>query len=66
MEPFLSNKFLQKLLCFALAKYVEMKRLVVTIDNMSIQERHMYSQFYGEPPSFLLKSELLKTCKMNR
>ena len=36
-----------------------MKRLVVAIDNMSIQERHIYSHFYSEPPSLLLKSELL-------
>ena len=60
-----SNKFLQKFLSFVFAKYVEMKRSFVTIDNMSIQERHIYSHFYSEPPSFLLKSEIIKTCKMN-
>ena len=65
-----SNKFLQKLLSFVLAKYGEMKRLVVTIDNMSIQERHIFQtsrpSLYSEPPSFLLKSEFIKTCTMTR
>ena len=60
-----SNKFLQKLFSFVFAKYVEMKQLVVTIDNMSIQERHVYSLFYSEPPRFLLNSELNETCEMN-
>ena len=63
-----SNKFLSKLLSFVFAKYGGMKRLVVTIDNMSIQERHIFqtsrSSFYSEPPSFLLKSEFIKTCKI--
>ena len=51
---------------FVFAKYVEMKRSFVTVTNMPIQERHIYSHFYSEPPSFLLKSEFIKTCKMNR
>ena len=37
-----SNIFLQKFLSFVLAKYGGMKRLVVTIDNMSIQKRHIF------------------------
>ena len=65
-----SNIFLQKFLSFVLAKYGGMKRLVVTIDNMSIQKRHIFEisrpSFSSEPPSFLLKSELIKTCKMTR
>ena len=63
-----SNKFLQKLLSFVFAKYGEMKRLVVTIDKMYIQKRHIFQtsrpSLYSEPPSFLLKSEFIKTCKM--
>ena len=66
-----SNKFFQKLLSFVFAKYGEMKRLVVTIDNMSIQKRHIFQtsrpRLYREPPTFLLKSHLpVKTCKMTR
>ena len=65
-----SNKFLQNLLSLALAKFGKMKRLAVTIDNMSIQERHIFqtwrSSLYSEPSSFLLKSEFIKTSKMTR
>ena len=63
-------KFLQSLLSLALAKFEKMKRLAITIDNMSIQERHIFqtscSSSYSEPSSFLLKSEFIKTSKMTR
>ena len=56
--------------CLILAKYGGMKRLVVTIDNISVQERHIFQtsrpSFSSEPPSFLLKSEFVKTCRMTR
>ena len=45
-----SNKFLQKLLSFVFAKDVEMKQLVVTTDNMFIQERYVYSLFIVNLP----------------
>ena len=52
-----SNKFLQELLSFVFARYGRMKKLVVTINNMSIQKRYIFQtshpSFYGEPPSFL-------------
>ena len=38
------NKFLQKLLSFVFAKYGEIKQFTVTIDNMFIQQRHIYSK----------------------
>ena len=65
-----SNKFLQVLLSFAFAKYGRMKQLVVTIDNMSIHKRYIFQtsrpSFSSEPPSFILKFEFIKTCKMTR
>ena len=65
-----SNKFLQELLPFVFARYGRMKQLIVTIDNMSIQKRYIFQtsrpSFCSEPPSFLLKSEFIKACKMTR
>ena len=49
-----STKFLQNLLSLALAKFGKMKRLAVTIDNMSIQERHIFQTW----------PEFIKTSKM--
>ena len=63
-------KFLQELLSFVFAKYGGIKRLVATIDNISTQKRHIFqtsrSSFCRESPSFLLKSEFIKTCEMTR
>ena len=42
-----------------------MKRMVITNDNMSIQEKDIYSRFDSEPSSFLLKFEFNETCKLN-